>query len=136
MRAPEIWQALVDVMEADAVIAGIVGDAIYLTDGEREFQVPSIAGTLIASTQGERFTQSEFQMDCFAKTLQDAVTLGERLIRLFDQDVRVWIGGVRMWSRCTDERFFHGPVSDKVYRRSLDFELEVIRSRYVRVGES
>jgi hypothetical protein len=132
MRAPEVWQAMVEAMEADARITAIVGDAIYLTDGEREFEVPSITGTLIASTQGERFTQSEWQLDCFGKTMQDAVDLGERIVRLFDRDVRAWIGGLRVWSRVTDEREFHGPVADKVYRRSLDIELEVIRSRYVR----
>jgi hypothetical protein len=136
MRAPEVWQALTNVMEGDAVIAGIVNGAVTLSDGEKQLAVPSITGTLIPAQQGERFVAMTWQIDAFAKSMADAVTLGERLLALFDHDVRKEIGGLLMWIRCSDEREFHGPVDDGVYRRSLDFEVEVIRRRYVRGGES
>ena len=135
MRWPDVVPALLDLLEADAIIEPIVGPAIYRTGRDRDFRVPSIEYTVISDVEEERFNPIRIQWDTFTRTDADLVAIERQMRRLMHHDVPTEIGGIGMWSQYVSRQDIPG-LEDGIRGSSTDFIYTPIRSRYVRAEAS
>ncbi len=119
---------------ADSVVQGILGvDPEFNMAGEGDFVVPSLEYTLLAPDipHLEVYWRSLVQLDMWAKTIDDVVTLEKALVRLLHLEVPASIGSIPMWSRKVGGESTPLPGAvDGVWRRSIDVQLTYLRDRW------
>lgn len=121
--------ALVAPIAADSEALSVLGpEPLVFQEGEREFAVPSVRWTLVADTEGELFEESLVQIDYWARSAAQAVTLSKAIRRLLHRDLPFTVGGVELWSMLSGSS---GPRGgrDGVWEGRLDFTLTYLRER-------
>lgn len=139
MRWDSVVPAAITLLEQDAAIADVVGDAIVhnfagLSDTERKFRVPSIEVHVISDVEQEVFNPLLTQFDLFAHTTGDLITLERRVRHHLHHDVPVVIGGIGMWAQVEARRIIPG-TGGEILGVALDIRLTAIRENYTRDEE-
>ena len=132
MRWHDVVPALLDTVEADPVLTGIFGTAVYKS-GDRDLRVPSMEWTLISDVEEENFNPLRIQWDIFVRRDVDLVNAERRMRGLFHRDLPVEIGGIQMWSQYAARSSIPG-LQDGIRGSSTDFTFTPVRSRYVWAG--
>jgi hypothetical protein len=127
----EVWTHVLDEIEAQPEIAAVMGDAIFL-DGQRAIEIPSMTCLFVTDEEDELFAPMQWQFDIYTRTLGEMVRVEKALRLLLHRNTYAAIGDVRMFAEFLDGRLLTGPERDPYFRRSLDFRLEPVRSRYYR----
>lgn len=137
MNWDDVWEdGVAPAILADAEIAGVIGDALYLA-GTRAFEVPSITALLIVDTESENWAPADWQFDVFAKTQADLRQVCKALRRMFDTDVQQELGSFLLWTEFLDGRADVGPeAATEHHRYSMDFRFTPGRSLYLTAQES
>lgn len=127
MRYDQVWPEVVDLILADPAISGVIGTDLREA-GTGRFVVPSLEWSLIVGApEAEMLYRFQIQLDPFARTIADLLTVQNGLKRLLHRD-REWSAGA-YWvtSLLLDER--KEAVRDGIHSGPLDFEFTVVRTR-------
>jgi hypothetical protein len=126
----EFWTAR---LLADPALVSVMGRAafIYPAQSARAVIVPSIEYTLISDTESELFNPIGIQVDLWAKGIKKAAQVERRIRVLTNGDVGQDLGGERVWMQYRDARTLDYPKDAEVIHRTLDFEFEAVRGKYV-----
>ena len=127
MRYDQILPAILALVAADPAISGVVGTAIREAR-TGEFVVPSLEWTFVAGRpEEEMLYQFRLQLDPFARTVADYLTVRNRLIQLLHRDREWTAGGHWVTSVFSDEQ--KAEPRDGVHSGPLDFVITVVRGR-------
>jgi hypothetical protein len=129
MRWPEVLEAIATEAAGDSVLELIYGDAIRQA-GSAEYAIPSLEHTLIADSEVEQWAPHTVQWDQFCATQAALIESERALMRLFNHDVPVEIGGLMMWSLFLEGAELSAPDRDGVHARAVRFRFTPIRERY------
>jgi hypothetical protein len=130
MRWPDIIEAVVGAISSDELLSQIIGENVFAST-DRDLVVPSIAWTVISDVETERFNEITVQLDVFTYRDADLVAVERSLRFLFDHDLPVEIGGIRMWAQLA-RRSSMFLMEDSTRGSSTDYTFTPIRSRYLR----
>lgn len=131
MRWQAALDAALDALVADSALEAVVDGAIYMA-GERGFEVPSVEWTLVDVTPAELFEPFTVQFDGFARTMDDVLTIQDRLYAVLHSEVWRTLGGVKMRTQFSAVRQIEG-AEDGVLGLSIDFEFEPFKERFATV---
>ena len=129
MRWPELLEAIANEAAADTVLDSIYGDAIRQAGSGKRI-VPSLEHMLIADAEAEQWAPHTVQWDQWCDTQEKLVLSEEALMRLFNHDVPVVIGGIGLWSLFLEGDQLSAPDRDGVHGRAVRFRFTPIRERY------
>jgi hypothetical protein len=127
----EFWTAR---LLADPALVSVMGSAsgwIYPAQSARPVTVPSVEYTLITDTESELFNPIGIQVDLWARGIKKAAQIERRIRVLTHGDTGQDLGGERVWMRYRDARTLDYPSDAGVIHRTLDFEFEAVRGKYV-----
>lgn len=133
MRWPEVAQAIVATLEADAEVMALVGgpDGV-LKDGDQDFHVKKLLYKIVGLVQTENWEPCRIQFTWFTRTDEDLVAGELALARLFGIDgVGVFAGLEMMAQYANGSRTDVEGLSDGIRGSSTDYIFTPKRSRYV-----
>lgn len=125
----------VDLLMADAtLIMALGGPRIYPAAATRKVGIPSIEYSMIIDRETELFNPITVQVDFWAKGINRAAVIEERIRLLTHRDVSRVLGDYRLWTRYLNSRSHEYTAEEGVTHRSMDFLFEPIRSKYENGG--
>jgi superfamily I DNA/RNA helicase len=133
VRWDDVVAAIIDEMEGDVDVAVFLAGNPITRASEMEFTKNRIEYTVLTNFEGENWETLLLQIDLMCtRNRTDQLLAAERAIRrLLHRDLPVTYGDVAMFTQLQAARDIPG-AGDRVVGRSLDFRLEVTRSRYHR----
>ena len=128
MRWPAVMQAVVTALNADAaLVAELGGQYVYPAQSSRPVRIPSVEWSMIGDAVGEVMERVIVQLDYWATSMPEAVTIEARIRAVLHNDVRRTFGGIDMATSYLDSRSHEHPEPGVVHR-SLDFLFEPVRA--------
>jgi hypothetical protein len=133
VRWDSVIAAVVDELECDADISVFLAGNPITRASEMEFTKNRMEYTVLTNFEGENWETLLLQIDLLGtRNRTDQLLAAERATRrILHRDLPVTYGGVGMFAQLQAARDVPG-AGDRVVGRSLDFRLEVTRSRYDR----
>lgn len=126
MSWPVAIKAVITALEADPVLGSIEGLSIYRHGEFTAPKVPGIAWIIVSDLKAENTNPIRVQLDVFARGLEQARAIEERLRAILDRDVPQTLQGVLMRTDLLDAQDQLDPEPG-VTHRSLDFLFEPTR---------
>lgn len=134
MRWDDVLASAMTAASSDATLLSVVdgnADRIRLS-GERQYEVPSIEGTLLSDDASELWEPVDMQWDIFATSLADLVAAERALRDLFDRRGPVTIEGTYMWAEFLPGG---GPLEGPGMNDENDVFAKGVRFRFTPVRE-
>lgn len=124
----EAWRALL--LADTALTTALGGEHVNLAQASREVRVPSVDWSLVTDNETESWNPITVQVDIFAASLAQAITIERRIRLLTHRDVARDLGGHQVWTRYLDSRSHPYTEEPGTVHRSLDFQFEPLRAQY------
>lgn len=127
----EVWTNVLAALEADADIAEVMGEAIFL-DGDRAIEIPCITALLVVNLEEEVYAPADWQFDLYTNSMDQLIQVEKAMMRLLGQPLPVTLEEAELSSEFIAGTLLRGPERDPYYRRTLEFRFTPVRSRYYR----
>lgn len=126
------WTAAL--LDDAALVDTLGGRHIYPAQAARPVRVPSVEYLTTSDREEENFNPIFIQVDFWARGMDQAATIEERLRSITHRDTaRSWTpDGLRLWTQYVDARTLPYPKDPGVVYRSMDFRFAGVRSVLMR----
>jgi len=121
--------AVITALQNDATLSAISGFRIFRHGEFTEPHVPGVAWMVFSDRKEENTKEIRAQLDVFARGIDQALAIEDRIRTLLDRDVPQTLEGVLMWTTVDDARDHEDPEAGVIHR-SLDLTLEPAREAY------
>jgi hypothetical protein len=120
-------------MLADDILIALVGANVRMA-GTGDHKVPLIEWSHIGDTQNELWAPISIQFDIWAHTMDDMRAIERRLHQLFNKDLPIDVGGLRMFSVYNDGSMLATPDRSNYEGRAVRFHFTPLREKYAEVS--